>query len=120
MVEITIEFTGPAQDLNDFSSALFETDAVKAGTEKEISGGGRLTMRSMMMRKGYGIPQYIEIVLSVDGVAAGIASDYIYDTLVKHRHENVTVRINRREVCINRRKFATMISAEIANKSVYK
>jgi hypothetical protein len=85
MAKITIEFTGPIQDLNELSSALFETEALEAGTQKEIHGGGTITMQPMMMRKAYGIPQYIEIALSArGGIAAGIASNYICDKLKKH------------------------------------
>ena len=38
MAEIIIEFTGQTRDLNDFSAALFETEALGAGTHKEIDG----------------------------------------------------------------------------------
>jgi hypothetical protein len=121
MAEITIEFTGQTRDLNEFSVALFETEVLGAGTRKEIVGGGTITMQQMMMRRGYGIPQFIEIVLSTrDSVAAGIATNYIYETLTKHKSEDLTVRINRRGVSINRQKVATMINAEIANKSLSK
>jgi hypothetical protein len=69
------------------------------------------------MRRAYGIPQFIEIVLSTgDVTAAEIASNYIYDALIKHKREHLTVRINRQAVSINRRKIATMIHSEITNK----
>jgi hypothetical protein len=117
MAEITMEFTGRPQDLNDFISALFETDALGAGTQKEIPGGGTITMRSMMMRKGYGIPQYIEIVLSTgDNIAAEIASNYIYDKLKMHKGENLNIRINRRVVLCKRRNITRMIEEEIKSQ----
>jgi hypothetical protein len=121
MAELTMEFTGRIQDLNDCIFALFEADALGAATQKEIPGGGTLTMRPMMVRKAYGIPQYIEIILSIgSSIAAGLASNYIYDRVTKHKIENLTMRINRRGVSINRLKIATMINAEIENKSVSK
>jgi hypothetical protein len=117
MAEITMEFTGRPQDLNDFISALFETDALGAGTQKEIPGGGTITMRSMMMRKAYGIPQYIEIVLSTgDSITTGIASNYIYEKLKNHKGENLRIRINRREVLCERRNITRMIEEEIRSQ----
>jgi len=114
MAEITIEFAGRTQELNDFSSALFETKGLGAGTQKEIPGGGTITMQSMIMRKAYGIPQYIEIVLSAGGsVAAGVSSNYIYDKFKKHKGENLSIRINRREVHSDKGKIAKMIGEEI-------
>jgi hypothetical protein len=121
MAEITIEFTGRTQDLNEFSSALFGTETLGAGTHKEITGGGTITMRQMMVRKAYGIPQYIEIVLSVGGsIGAGIASNYIYDKLKKHNGENLSIRINRHEVEFDRGKITKMINEEMAIKSARK
>ncbi|MGB7169075.1 MAG: hypothetical protein WA374_18380 [Acidobacteriaceae bacterium] len=82
MAEITVEFTGQSQDLTDLSFALFETAVAEAGTQKEILVAGTLTMQPFIKHKAYGIPQYIEIVLSTkDSVAAGIVSNYIYDVL---------------------------------------
>jgi hypothetical protein len=115
MAEITIEFTGRIQDLNEVSSALFETESFGTGTQKEIPGGGKLTMQSMMLRKAYGIPQYIEVVLSIGGsVAAGIASNYIYVKLIEHQGGNLSIRINRREVHLDKRKITKMIEEQIA------
>jgi hypothetical protein len=65
MAELTMEFTGRIQHQNDCIFALFEADALGTVTQKEIPGGGTLTMRPMMVRKAYGIPQYIEIILSI-------------------------------------------------------
>lgn len=114
MAEITIEFTGRTQDLNEFSFALFETEAPGAGTHKEITGGGTITMQSVVVRKAYGIPQYIEIVLSVGGsIGAGIASNYIYDKLKKHNGENLSIRINRHEVEFDRGKITKKIEEEL-------
>jgi len=117
MAEITIEFTGRTQDLNEFSSALFGTDALAAGTQEEIPGGGTITMQSMMLRKAYGIPQYIEIILSVvDSIAAGIAGNYIYIKLIEHNGGNLSIRINRREFHLDKRKITKMIEEEIATQ----
>jgi hypothetical protein len=117
MAEITIEFTGQTRDLNEFSFALFETEALGAGTQKEIPGGGTLTMQPMMVRKAYGIPQYIEVVLSIGGsVTAGIVSNYIYDKLKKQKGENLSIRINRREVDFDKRKITKMIEEEIVTQ----
>ena len=110
MAEITMEFTGRIQDLNDFSFALFEADTLGAETQKEIPGGGTITMRPMMVRKAYGIPQYIEIILSIGNtIAAGLASNYIYDKLRKRQGEILSIRINRREVQLDKVNITKMI-----------
>jgi hypothetical protein len=115
MAKITIEFTGPIHDLNELSSALFETEELGAGTRKEIVGGGTLTMQPMMVRKAYGIPQYIEVVLSIGGsVAAGIVSDYICDKMKKYKGEKLIIRINRHEVHLDKGKITQMIGKEVA------
>jgi hypothetical protein len=44
MAEITIEFTGQKEDIDEFTEALFEKDSVGTGTQKEIPGGGTITM----------------------------------------------------------------------------
>jgi hypothetical protein len=114
MAEITMEFTGRIKDLNDFSFAMFEADALGAATQKEIPGGGTITMRPMMARKAYGIPQYIEIILSIgSSMAAGLAGDYIYDRLTKPQGETLRIRINRREVQLNKVSITKMIEEEI-------
>lgn len=117
MAEITIEFTGQTRDLNEFGSALFEIEALGSGTQKEIPGGGRLTMQPMIKHKAYGIPQYIEIVLSTgDCVTARIASNYIYSKLRDRQGENLSIRINRRAVQFDKGKITSMIRNELSSK----
>jgi hypothetical protein len=117
MAEITIEFTGQIRDLNDFSLALFETERLGVGTQKEIPDGGTITMRPMMVRKAYGIPQYIEVVLSTGGsVGAGIASNYICDKLRKYKGQHLNIRINRRVVLFSKRDITKMIEEETATQ----
>ena len=114
MAEITMEFTGRIQDLNDFGSALFEADELGAATQKVIPGGDTITMRPMMVRKAYGIPQYIEIILSIgSSMAAGLAGNYIYDRLKKRRGETLSIRINRRAVRLDKVNITKMIEEEI-------
>jgi hypothetical protein len=121
MAEITIEFTGPAQELNDFSSALFETDAPGAGAQKEVPDGGTITMRLMMTRKGYGIPQFIEVVLSAsDNIIAGNTGDYIYHKLKNRKSENLSIRINRQVIRIDKVRIAKMINQQFAGKCAAK
>jgi hypothetical protein len=114
MAEITIEFTGQVQDLHEVGFALFETEALQAGTQKEIPGAGTLTMQPMMVRKAYGIPQFIEVVLSIGSSdAAEIASNYIYGKLKKHKAETINIRINRHVMLFNNRNITKMINKEI-------
>jgi hypothetical protein len=115
MAEITIEFNGEARALSEFSFALFETEVLGARTQKEIADGGTITMQQMMARKAYGIPQFIEVVLStVSGAAAGVASDYICEKLKKHKGGYLTIRINRRAVTFDKGKINKMIAEEMA------
>ena len=59
MAEITIEFTGQMQDMNEFIDSLFESDTVNTGTEKEIPGGGTIRLGRMLVRKAFGAPQVV-------------------------------------------------------------
>src|SRR5580698_7460454 len=82
MDEITLEFTGQGKDINDFSFALFDVDRLGAGAQKEIPGGGTLTMGPMMMQKAAGIPKVIEVLLTIGGsIGVNLASNHIYDKL---------------------------------------
>ena len=120
MTQITMEFTGQIEALKALSSALFETNTPEAGTQKEIPGG-TITMQPMMMRKAYGIPQFIEVVLSAeDNLSAGMASKYIYRKLTNHKGEHLSIRINRREIRIHKDTIAKMISQQIAGQSIPK
>jgi predicted ester cyclase len=85
--------------------------------KREIPDGGILTLQPMVARKAYGIPQFIEVVLSVGGsVAGGIAGNYIYDRLKHHKGEYVGIRINRRNVQFDKGRITRMINEEIRSK----
>jgi hypothetical protein len=113
MAEITLEFTGPGRDINDFSFALFEASSLGAGSQKEIPGGATLTMQPMIVRKAEGIPQIITIVLSCAGsVATGVIGNYIYDKMKNHSGEHLKMTINRREVKYNNKGQITKILEE--------
>jgi len=74
-------------------------------------------MQSMMLRKAYGIPQYIEIILSVvDSIAAGIAGNYIYIKLIEHNGGNLSIRYQPARGSPRQRKITKMIEEEIATQ----
>ena len=117
MVKVTLEFTGQARDINEFGFALFEAESLGQGSQKEIPGGGTLTMGPMIVRKAHGIPQVITVLLSVGtSVGAGIASNYIYDKLKEHGGEKLTITINRREARFEGGEIKTIIEEEIKIK----
>ena len=114
MAEVLITFTGQAQDINDFSFDLFETQSLGGGSQKEIPGGGTLIAQPMMVRKAFGIPRVFEVVLSVGGgVALNVVSSYIYDKLRSHKGGEITITINRHEVHLDRSEIKRIIEEEV-------
>jgi hypothetical protein len=119
MAEITMNFTGQMQDINEFLNMLFESETVNTGTQKEIPGGGTITLDRMTVRKALGIPQIIHIILSSVGgtIAVNMASNYLYDKWKGHKGGNIKMSINRREVHLDKGEITKVIEEEIRMES---
>ncbi len=114
MAEITIEFTGQREDLDEFSYALFETDSIGSGTTKEIPGGGTITIGRALLRKSVDAPRVIEIVLSYGkDISAGFVAAYIYDKLKAHKGEKLCMSIEYQETHFDKGEITKIIDAEI-------
>ena len=114
MAEITIEFTGQKEDIDEFCEALFETDSVGTGTQKEIPGGATITMGRALLRKSLGIPRAVEIVLSVGkDLAVGVVATYLYDKLKAHKGEKPHMTIDYREIHLDKGEITKIIEEEI-------
>ena len=114
MAELTIEFTGQKEDIDAFTEALFEKDSVGTGTQKEIPGGGTITMGGALLRKSVGAPRVIEIVLSIGrDLSIGVAGAYIYDKLKAHKGEKPRMTIEYREIHFDKDELTKVIEEEI-------
>jgi hypothetical protein len=114
MAELAIEFSGPREEMDAFLETLFETDSVEMGTDKEILGGGKLTMGGVMMRKSVGAPHAVEVMLTIAGsVAVNIASSYIYDKLKSHKGDKPKMIIEYREIHIDKGEITKIIEEEV-------
>ena len=114
MAELAIEFSGPREEMDAFLKTLFETDSIEMGTEKEMPGGGKLTMGGEMMRKSVGAPHAVEVMLTIAGsVAVNIASSYIYDKLKSHKGDKPKMIIEYREIHIDKGEITKLIEKEV-------
>jgi hypothetical protein len=83
------------------------------GTEKEISGGGTLTMGGTLMRKSVGAPHAVEVILSLGrDLAVGVAGAYLYDKLKGHKGEKPRVMIEYREIHLDKGEITKIIEEE--------
>lgn len=118
MAEITIEFTGQKEDIDEFTEALFEKDSVGTGTQKEIPGGGTITMGGALLRKSVGAPRVIEIVLSIGrDLSIGVAGAYIYDKLKAHKGEKPRMTIEYREIHLDKGEIPALLSERVESHS---
>ena len=114
MAEIVFTFTGQTQDIDDFTDDLFERDSVGTGTQREIPGGGTITMGRMLIRKGADFPRVMEVVLSLGrDVTVGIVAAYLYDKLKGRKDKIQSMTINRREVHLEKGEITKVIEEEI-------
>jgi hypothetical protein len=118
MPSVTIEFSGPKEEVEAFLESLFETNSVNTGTEKHLSGGaGTFTMGRALVRKSVGAPRMIEVILSVGHdlheVALGVIGAYLYDKLKGHKGEKPKMTIDSQEIQLDKGEIIKIIETEI-------
>jgi hypothetical protein len=115
MPAITIEFTGPREEVDAFLESLLETDSVEMGTEKHLpDGGGTLTMGGELLRKSAGAPHAVEVIFSLGrDLAVGVAGAYLYDKLKGSKSEKLKMTVEYQEVQLDKGEITKIIEAEL-------
>ena len=84
---------------------------IGSGTVATIPGEATLTLRSMFVRKAFGAPETLELLLSFgSGVASGVVANWLYGKL---KGRNVKLRIEEQEIEIDEGEIKRIISRTI-------
>jgi hypothetical protein len=79
-----------------------------SGSVTSIPGDATLTLKTMLMRKAFGLPETLELVLTFgSGVAGGVVANWLYGKL---KGRNATLRIEEREVEIEEGEIRRVIT----------
>jgi hypothetical protein len=82
---------------------LMGEGSVGAGSKVSIPGNATVTLKEWRVRKGFGIPETLELVVATSAaVEAGLIANWLYDKLkgrdVKLRIEELEVEVNQGEI----------------------
>ena len=73
-------------------------DSVGPGTSTTLPGSAELIFQSLLVRKAFGVPETIELVLTFGmGVSSGLVANWLYGKL---KNRNAILRIEEQEVQI--------------------
>jgi hypothetical protein len=99
---------------NKLAFDLVNSTTVGPGTSASVPGPATLTISEMHMRKAFGIPETLDVVLSFGtGVASGVLANWIYDKL---RNRAVTLRIEETEVDLDAGEITRIITRTTERK----
>ena len=86
------------------------------GSKTAIPGNAELVMERMLMRKAFGFPETLELLLSFgSGVVSSLVATWLYEKL-KNR-PNTTVRIEEQEIELDEGQIKRVITRLIEHKS---
>ena len=70
---------------------------IGAGSKTSVPGNAELVMKSMLMRKAFGLSETLELVLSFSsGVASSLVASWLYEKL--RNRPNTTLRIEEQQI----------------------
>ncbi len=94
---------------------ISENTTLSVGDQKALPGGFTMTSEGLIIRKAFGFPETVTLVITFTGgfasnIAINLLSSWLYDKL-KGRAE--TLRIDRREIHIEKGEITRIIEETI-------
>lgn len=89
------------------------TTALQAGYQRSIAGDATLTYQKTIVRKAFGVPETLDLVLTIgSSVAANVISSWLYDKL---KGRKATLRIDKKEIQIEKGEIVRIIEEKVQN-----
>lgn len=98
-------------DKNLLSDIFNTPGSFSTNSEIAIPGGAKIISKGLKLKKAFGFPQTIELILSFGtGVASGLVASWIFQKL---KGRTTSFRIDRTEVKINKGEIEKIIIEKI-------
>ena len=96
----------------NLGSEIFNTHgSFSANTKIEIPGGAIITAKGIILKKAFGFPETLELLLSFStGVVSGLVSSWIYEKL---KGKAISIHIDRTEIQLNKNEIEKIIIEKI-------
>jgi hypothetical protein len=105
---MTIRLTIDTDDRRLAFDLMGNPNRIGSGTVAAIPGEATLTLRTMLVRKGLGLPETLDLLLTFGGgVASGVVANWLYGKL---KGRNVRLRIEEHEVEIDEGEIKRVIT----------
>jgi hypothetical protein len=87
---------------------------LEVGYQRSVPGGGVITYQGTVVRKSFGVPETISLLLTVGGsVTINLISSWLYDKL---KGRTTTLRIDRKEINLEKGEITRIIEEKMEKR----